>query len=152
MCNFLKSRGCRNNNPFNIVKSRHNWIGKVKGDDPKFETFVHIGYGLRAGIKLLLTYIQRGYNTPRKIINRFAPPSENATNSYLDFITYNYRGERFISPDDVVVSLDDFAMLCSRIVKYENGLSYCALSAISADPDGIKKIIDKYNLKPILIY
>ena len=69
MCNFIKSRGCRNNNPFNIKKSRHNWIGKIEGVDPTFETFVHIGYGLRAGIKLLLTYIDRGYdNIDHKLI------------------------------------------------------------------------------------
>lgn len=149
MCNFLKSRGCRNNNPFNIKKSRHNWIGKIQGDDPIFETFVHIGYGLRAGIKLLLTYIDRGYDTPRKIINRFAPSTENNTSYYLDFIIYNYRGERYISPDDVIRNMSDFSILCSRIVKYENGLSFGALSAISADPDGILRIVDNYNLKPI---
>lgn len=151
MCNFLKSRGCRNNNPFNIKKSRHNWIGKIEGVDPTFETFVHIGYGLRAGIKLLLTYIDRGYDTPRKIIARFAPTTENNTSNYLDFITHNYRGERYISPDDVITNMSDFSILCSRIVKYENGLNFCALSAISADPDGILRIVDKYNLKPIKI-
>lgn len=151
MCTFLKSRGCRNNNPFNIKKSRHNWIGKIEGSDPTFETFVHIGYGLRAGIKLFLTYIDRGYDTPRKIISRFAPCSENNTENYINFACYNYRNQRYINADDVFKSMDDFAVFCSRVVKYENGLSFGALSAISADPDGILRIIDKYNLKPIKI-
>ena len=39
--------------------------------------------GIRAAIKLMNNYIRRGFNTPKLIIRRWAPPSENATENYL---------------------------------------------------------------------
>ena len=56
-----ETRGKRNNNPFNIIKNTSNaWLGKVPSDlsnDSKFEQFLDIKYGIRAGLILLRRYI-----------------------------------------------------------------------------------------------
>lgn len=85
-------RGIRNNNPLNIVKGC-SWKGeRNQQSDSKFEEFVSIEYGLRAGFKILRNYIG-GYttngvkfNTLRKVISRWAPPSENNTQRYIEFV------------------------------------------------------------------
>lgn len=88
-------RGIRNNNPLNIRKG-NNWKGEIKNqNDPSFEQFESMQMGLRAGFKLLSNYIKGGksgavrYNTLEKIIRRWAPPSENATARYIDFVATN---------------------------------------------------------------
>lgn len=50
-------------------------------------------YGIRAGFKLLRNYIT-GFNglcakqnTIEKIVQRWAPPTENATRNYIDFVS-----------------------------------------------------------------
>ncbi len=78
-------RGLRNNNPLNIRHSSDKWQGRAKTQtDPAFVQFVSMAYGYRAAFVLLRTYRQKyGYNTLRKIIGRWAPPSENNTERYL---------------------------------------------------------------------
>lgn len=85
-------RGIRNNNPLNIRKG-NNWHGeRANQDDPAFEQFVSMEYGLRAAFILLRNYIQGKppawvkYNTIDKIIRRWAPETENATQRYIDFV------------------------------------------------------------------
>lgn len=86
---MAETRGIRNNNPFNIKRSSSRWKGKVPfkdSTDNTFEQFISPDYGLRAGIILLRNYVNQGYDTYRKVINRFAPSSENDVNKYLDFV------------------------------------------------------------------
>ena len=84
------TRGIRNNNPLNIRYNRRNdWLGKVADVmkcDKEFEEFVSMEYGFRAAIRLLNNYIRRGYDTPRYIIGRWAPPSENDTDRYIEAV------------------------------------------------------------------
>lgn len=82
-------RGIRNNNPLNIRKG-NNWRGeRTKQTDIQFEEFVSIEYGIRAAFILVRNYMSGfggktpEYNTVEKIIRRWAPPFENATNSYI---------------------------------------------------------------------
>lgn len=80
-------RGIRNNNPLNIRFSEYNeWLGRVSKDksDNSFEEFIHLYYGIRAGIILLRRYIERGINTPRLIIGHWAPSNENDTQKYIE--------------------------------------------------------------------
>lgn len=109
------SRGKRNNNPFNIKYNGFNrWVGLI-GSDGVFCKFDTLNHGLRAGFILLRNYINKGYNTPRKIINRFAPASENNTSSYLYYVN------SFVSLDDVIsYPSDDFVKLCIAICIYES--------------------------------
>ena len=78
-------RGIRNNNPLNIRRNPANqWQGlRPVQADKLFCQFKAMKWGLRAAIKLLDNYIRRGAQTPRQIISRWAPPSENDTASYV---------------------------------------------------------------------
>lgn len=118
------TRGVRNNNPFNIKISKSSWLGKKSvNTDGTFEQFETMCYGLRAGVKLLANYICSGYDTPRAIISRFAPSSENNTKAYLDYLE-----SKGLLPDQrIVLAKTDFdinnyrfGLLCSLICFYES--------------------------------
>lgn len=86
-------RGIRNNNPLNIRKG-NNWKGERKVQtDKAFEEFETLQYGLRAGLKLIRNQIsgfngsRPKFNTIGKLIKVWAPPSENATDKYIDFVS-----------------------------------------------------------------
>ncbi len=81
------SRGLRNNNPGNI--RRTGGSVRYRGErrechDPQFREFVAPEWGYRAMFVLLYTYQRRyGLSTPRELIGRWAPPSENHTENYI---------------------------------------------------------------------
>lgn len=77
-------RGIRNMNPGNI-RLGESWLGlRMKQTDPDFCQFTSMIYGCRALLKLLRTYVEkRGCTTIRKVVERWAPPSENDTTSYV---------------------------------------------------------------------
>lgn len=72
-------RGLQNHNPGNIRHSAEKWQGEVQpSTDPEFKQFVSDAYGYRALLKLISNYITRyGCTTLRRVIARWAPPSEN---------------------------------------------------------------------------
>lgn len=140
-------RGLRNNNPFNIKKSRQPWLGKCLGVDKVFESFSLLEYGVRAGLKLLTTYVHRGIDSPNKIIHRFAPTSENNTQNYLDFVCRTLVGDKRLDVDKPINELDDLLFLAHRIIKYECHLSEGQLFAYGFDPVSLKQIFLKYKLK-----
>ncbi|WP_281686706.1 hypothetical protein [Pseudomonas citronellolis] len=86
-------RSVRNNNPGNIDHVPANkWLGILPQEqrnadqlaEPRFEVFESPVYGFRALALLLQTYHDRyGADTIRKIINRWAPSSENNTDAYV---------------------------------------------------------------------
>lgn len=83
------TRGIRNNNPLNIRHNPHNrWLGLSPSQtDPAFCQFENMTYGVRAAMKLLRNYaIQMKRCTIKDYITRWAPPSENNTQNYIDFI------------------------------------------------------------------
>lgn len=148
MIGFSK-RGLRNNNPFNIKRSNQNWIGKVpfaKSSDTVFEQFSSMYYGLRAGMKLLVNYVNKGFDTPRKIVERFAPRSENATDNYIYFICRNSRGLAFIGADEHIGDLHTLCMLASRMVRFENSCSLTLLENIRCTPNDLEKLCNFYSL------
>jgi hypothetical protein len=80
------SRGYRNNNPGNIRLTTDLWEGEIKGTDKDFKTFKSMPYGYRAMFITLHSYISKGFNTIEKIINRYAPSSENETGTYINTV------------------------------------------------------------------
>lgn len=85
MANFVKTLAYKNNNPFNIkYNSSNHWLGLVS-NNRGFCKFESLSYGVRAGFVLLKSYIDRGFNTPSKIIIRFAPSTENNFAQYLAY-------------------------------------------------------------------
>lgn len=86
-------RGIRNNNPLNIRKG-DNWQGlKEHQSDTQFAQFISTEYGLRAAFILLRNYISgfngrtKPYDTIEKIISRWAPSVENATEAYINHVS-----------------------------------------------------------------
>lgn len=106
-------RGIRNNNPLNIRKG-NNWKGEKKVQtDKAFEEFESMQMGLRAGFIILRNYQRISLapkmraNTIRKIINRWAPPSENNTLKYIDTVARRSG----LNPDELIAYRDKPRML-----------------------------------------
>lgn len=116
------SRGLDNNNPGNIRLSRVRYKGeRTVSTDPEFRQFESIEWGYRAIFMLLYTYHRRhGCRTLRQMIDRYAPPSENPTSAYLQFVSQRSG----IDPDyviDVGNGADMVEVVCA-ISHFENGV------------------------------
>lgn len=114
-------RGIRNNNPGNIRKGAVAWQGAAAAQrDLEFVEFQHPLYGLRALMRVLLTYYSRhGLDTVQSVINRWAPPHENATDNYAHAVAKSLGVDRFSS-----LKLSDrriLIRLAQAITLYENG-------------------------------
>ena len=81
-------RGIRNNNPLNI-RIGNQWLGeRANPNDPAFEQFVAMEYGIRAGFVLLRRYIRHYKRTTiAAIIEAWAPSNENNTQRYIDMVS-----------------------------------------------------------------
>ena len=79
-------RSKRNNNPGNIRTNSTKWVGKV-GDDGSFVIFETKEQGVRALAKTLETYQNKHkLETTAQVIERWAPPNENDTQGYINFV------------------------------------------------------------------
>lgn len=77
-------------------------------------------WGYRALFAVLYTYeVRHGLRTPRQWITRWAPPSENHTERYLDFVCRRVG----ISPDERQSTLDRGVMIpfAAAMSEMENG-------------------------------
>jgi len=114
------SRGIRNNNPGNIVRTSERWQGMSadQSSDPRFVVFDSPVYGIRALARILRKYHASGLTSIQAIINRYAPPSENDTGAYARAVA----AALGVSPTQPVV-LSDSVMggLIAAIIKHENG-------------------------------
>ena len=82
-------RGIRNNNPGNIRISNNQWRGKIpvsQNTDGSFEQFESMEMGVRAAILNLRSYFDRGIDTIEGIIKKWAPPTENDTGAYVNYV------------------------------------------------------------------
>lgn len=130
------TRGQRNNNPLNIRRTADKWLGMWEYQrDKEFITFAHVEYGIRAALKLIRRYIQHfSCNTIPKIINRWAPPSENDTKSYILYVAEKSR----ISESENI-KFNDKEKIC-RIVKAMAQIE----SQMNIPIQDIQKVWDKY--------
>lgn len=109
-------RGIRNNNPLNIRKG-NNWKGeRPNQSDKAFEEFTSMTYGIRAGFIIIRKYMSgyngltEKFNTIEKIIRRWAPPTENSTQKYIDQVAK----ESGISPR-LKLSFADKKSMCAIV-------------------------------------
>lgn len=113
----FKSRGLRLNNPSNI---RHGikWDGMAADQpDSDFVKFISPEFGIRAMYRNLLTYRNKyGLNTIAGIINRWAPPSENSTSNYINFVSRKIG----VAPT-TKLSLGMYPELMKAMITMENG-------------------------------
>ena len=83
-------RGIRNNNPLNIRRSKDQWQGlRAQQTDSQFCQFETLEYGWRAAFYLLTRTYYHKYRlfTIRAIVNKWAPPNENLTATYIENVS-----------------------------------------------------------------
>jgi len=119
MTNPNLPRGIRNNNPGNIRRGASNWQGmRENGFDPEFIEFTDPVWGLRALMKLLLTYYTKyGLDTVHSIVNRWAPPHENATDHYAGHVAQILG----VGRTDALNVPELLVPLAKAITRHENG-------------------------------
>lgn len=111
-------RGVRNFNPGNIELGDP-WQGmRAKQTDGRFAQFETPAFGIRAIARTLITYQDKhGIRTVTAAINRWAPPVENDTGSYVRAV------QRAVGGD--LVDMHDYQYLrplVEAIIKHENGV------------------------------
>lgn len=118
-----RPRGIRNNNPGNIRRGTSNWLGKVawsESKDKNFEQFQFYFYGVRALIVIINNYFTKyNLNTISKIIDRWAPPTENDTDSYIKAVSSltGFKKSQILSNDK-----ETLRKLTYAIADHENGI------------------------------
>lgn len=128
---FEMTRGLRNNNPGNIKEmpgDKTQWLGeRATDDDPVFEEFTAPVYGIRALARILNNYRNLyGLNTIREIITRWAPGSENDTESYVRSVEISMQK----SANEILNFDSDLSPLVQAIIKHENGVQPYSLETI----------------------
>ena len=104
------------NNPFNLRDYDQNWMGQTGATDG-FVNFSSRDYGIRAADRLLSNY---DVSTIRDLVSKYAPSTENDTESYIDFVS-SYTGIGKDTPIDVG-DPDVRRSIGSAIAKMETGL------------------------------
>lgn len=86
----MRNRGQRNNNPINLrYANQYEAVGRDKDD---FAVFLTPETGWRAAHAQIQLDQDRGH-TLQSFIFKFAPPNENNTNEYLEYVTFRLRVE-----------------------------------------------------------
>lgn len=116
------SRGLRNNNPGNLNYAGQPGATKESGPGGRFAVFPTMEAGKNALRDQLLRYQTRGLDTIEKIINKYAPGSENDTGAYIKHMERaTGRGARDkIDLNDATT----MAKFMEGIMQHENGAAY----------------------------
>lgn len=116
------ARGLSNNNPGNIRISDMKYKGEIQpSKDRAFKQFVTMAYGYRAMFMLLYTYQKRhGLRTLRQMISRWAPPTENHTETYIRSVAQGAG----VGADDGIETLTKNTMvsIVAAMSRVENGV------------------------------
>lgn len=116
----LLPRGIRNHNPGNI-KLGTAWDGlSDEQNDDVFCQFKEPVLGIRALMRILLVYrFNYKIRTIEDIIGRWAPPSENDTEAYINYVCKV--SDRL--PDEILDnSIEHYLPIVKAIIKMENGM------------------------------
>ena len=111
----------RRNNPGNIRHSAVHWQGEVTPPGDTFCSFSTLEMGCRAMLKLLRRYINvKKRKTIRKVIALWAPPEENNTSAYIDYVARSMD----VHPDDTLCAdRDTLIALATAMTRVEHGKS-----------------------------
>lgn len=123
------------NNPFNLRYSKNNhWLG-LTGQTRGFCDFVNMDFGIRAVALLVMrSYRKNNVLTISEIIHRFAPPIENNTDKYVEYVC----GQLSCFPFDIP-SRAEYPSLFRAMSKFEGN---------PVDIDAINFAIAKFNIVP----
>ena len=117
----------KNNNPGNITDTSTPWQGLVGSNAGSVE-FSTPEHGVRAVAKNLYTSQEtHGTNTVTDIITRWAPPSENDTQAYINKVAADLE----VDPNDDLGSLKDNPELTRKLIK-----SIAEQEGATTGPDG----------------
>lgn len=126
---------CRN--PLNIRASvKNNWLGS-RGQYKGFVVFNSSKLGYRAALILLRNYVRNGFDTIQSIVSRWAPPSENDTESYVKSVC-SLIGDGCV-PETKIVGTATLCMLCSAMAVVESGVN-------APDFDYLWSLCFEYNI------
>lgn len=117
----MTPRGLRNNNPLNIRKNSTKWEGLDEvQDDKSFFKFKAPEWGYRAALRTLQNYNRvHGLETIRQWIIRWAPPCENPTENYINFVC-----DKVEMPPTSKVRITNKTLMCAVVAamsEFENG-------------------------------
>ncbi|MEI8706684.1 virion protein [Pseudoalteromonas sp. B62] len=122
---MAKSKGLRNNNPLNIEENGTDWVGHA-GDDGRFVIFETVEHGLRAAGRILRTYATKyQLNTIAGIVSRWAPPSENDTQNYINFVS-----QKTGIAHDRPLTRETYPQVLAAMIHMENGSQPFSLDEI----------------------
>lgn len=126
----LSPRGIRNNNPGNIERTLTLWQGMNpdQSGDERFVVFASPAYGVRAMARIIRNYMGRGLTSVRAIINTWAPPIENDTDSYVNAIasSLGVNADEPLDYDSAIIPL------LKAITQHENGMQPYADSVFAS--------------------
>jgi hypothetical protein len=112
-----KKTGYSANNPGNIREVGIKWKGRRPSENP-FVIFETLPFGTRALLIQIRTYLKRGDNTLLKFFTKYAPRSENDTQSYIKTVS-KITG---IKPDEIIKpTISNLKKLAVAISKVETG-------------------------------
>jgi hypothetical protein len=114
----VASRNVRLNNPGNVDRTSIVWQGmSAIQADPRFITFTAPQWGFRCMARILKGDYSEGCVTVHELINRWAPPVENDTSSYVTDVA-NRLG---VGIDETLVLPDQLLPLLKAIAIHEGG-------------------------------
>lgn len=125
----IQPRGIRNNNPGNIERNGIAWQGMAadQSSDSRFVVFESPEYGIRALGKVLDTYYyHHGLHTVAGMVSRYAPGSENDTESYIRSVADRLG----VGAEEALSWPGQKAAMVAAIIKHENGLQPYDLAMI----------------------
>lgn len=111
--------GVRHNNPLNIRRVPSVvWDGSTIQDAKGFEVFTNPVFGIRAGMIILRNYIRDDKVTSvAAMIRRWAPPEENPTDNYIDYVARRMGVRPTFQPKPFL----QFPSMVQAMTEFENG-------------------------------
>jgi len=111
------------NNPGNIRVGAGKFLGEIPSTGA-FRNFSSLAYGYRAIMRIFLSYRSKGFNTLRKALYRYAPPSDS--NPTLDYVNYIAKALSFPADADLSPILDSTRIteLAKAISTFEQGKGF----------------------------
>lgn len=121
------------NNPLNVRSSAAHWRGQT-GQTKGFCDFSTLEYGVRVVFYLLtISYpIFHGLYSYKEMISRYAPPSENKTQDYINYVCAKLK----VRPDDMVFT-ENTDVTLPKMVYY--------MAKFEGNPIDLELCYDVYN-------
>lgn len=130
--------GIRNNNPGNLRPDNdYKWQGAAGVSSQNFVIFENMSWGLRALGTDISNKVFRDLNTIAKIIEVYAPRSENNTDAYISAVS----ATTGIGKDQkIVLDKQTLKKLMRAIIRHEVGTEYSDMITDTDIDEGISKM------------